>query len=720
MLGLSQQRWSSFAIETRHLLLAFALMVCLVAVSAIGIRTGYAQEDPALPRPEVPRPDFQRDAWANLNGTWDFAFDPDDQGLAEGWFDPASEALQASIVVPFPWQSTLSGVADPDQRGVAWYRRTFTVPAAWQGQQVVLHFGAVDYLARVWVNGQPVGAHEGGYDPFEFDITDLLTAGDNVVVVRVDDPADLSEIPHGKQSSIPPNPWDDVDFTPVSGIWQTVWLEARPAAHIAQAHITPDVPNAQAVFEVVVEAPAPASLTLQIDVEAPDGRTFARTQTLTLDAAGTQTASVTLDLPEPLLWEPETPYLYQVDLTLSAEGGTPDVVHTYFGMRSIAIEGQNVLLNGHPIYLMSALVQGYWPDGLYTAPSDEALRADIAYAKQIGFNGLRMHLKIEDPRWAYWADHLGLLLWNDVPCPVDFTPLARERVMHDLQAMIARDYNHPSIVIWSPYNESWGLEFRSDADVQTYLSTLYDQIRAWDPTRLIVDNSGWRHVRTDIADSHKYTDNEQEWRSFMTQLATTPAEVVVLGHPFFAQGRQYGGEPLMITEYGSGWGEERPAAFRGQTMEIRHHEGVVGYTYTELYDIEHELAGLAHYDRTLKNITDDLTLINSADFVGLDYRGNIIVRPGTALEVPIFVSAYGQPALSSAIVDWRLMRLAADPEMLLAGSYGTVELTPYGVTELTPLALTLPEGRGSVRLWVEVREPDGTLRARTSLDLEVF
>ncbi len=673
-----------------------------------------------IPRSEYPRPDFQRDNWSNLNGTWDFAFDPDDQGLEQHWFDPAREVLQDSIVVPFPWQSTLSGIAEPSQHGVAWYRRTFTVPNAWQGQRVALHFGAVDYRAQVWVNGQSVGEHEGGYDPFEFDITDILGAGDNAVVVRVDDPADLSEIPHGKQSSSPPNPWDDVDFTTVSGIWQTVWLEAHPAAYIRQAQITPDVPNERATFEVAVEAPMPSGLELQIDIQAPDGRTFSQLQTLALTTAGTHTATVIVDLPNPLLWEPETPHLYQVDLRLGAPGGDPDVVHTYFGMRSIAVREQNVLLNGHPIYLRSALVQGYWSDGLYTAPTDEALRADIAYAKQIGFNGLRMHLKIEDPRWAYWADRLGMLLWNDVPSPVDFTAAARERLTHDLQAMIVRDYNHPSIVIWSPYNELWGLEFRSDGDVQAYLSALVDQIRTWDSTRLVVDNSGWRHVKTDIADLHKYTDNAQEWRTFMMQLETAPMEVVVLGHPFFAQGQHYGGEPLMITEYGTGWGEDRPVGFQWQTTEIRHHEGVVGYTYTELYDIEQELAGLAHFDRSPKAINYDLALINSADFVGLDYRGNILLKRGTSIEVPLFVSAYGQPALSAAVVNWRLERIADEPETLLEGSYGTLMLTPYAVTDLVPLALTLPESRGSVRLWVEVRDPEGNLRAQNSLDLGVF
>lgn len=702
-----------------RLLILIILLLSFAVVSAAPEQV--TQEKMDIPRPEYPRPDFQRDNWLNLNGTWDFAFDTGNVGLEQNWFDPTSEAFQDSIVVPFPWQSTLSGIVEPPQYGVTWYRRVFTVPEGWANQQVVLHFGAVDYWARVWVNGQLVGEHEGGYTPFEFDITDMLTAGENRVVVRVEDPADLSEIPHGKQSSTPPNPWDDVDFTTVSGIWQTVWLEARPATYIAQVHITPDVPNESAMFAVTVESPISEPLELQVTVHTPDGRTVSQTQPLVFDETNSkQTLTINMDIADPLLWEPETPHLYEVDLTLSASGNPPDVLHTYFGMRSIEVSGENILLNGHPVYLRSALVQGYWPDGLYTAPSDEAFQADITLAKQLGFNGLRMHLKIEDPRWMYWADRLGMLLWNDVPCPVDFTVLARERLTHDLKAMIERDYNHPSIVIWGPYNESWGLEFRSGMDVQVYLSDLYDQIKAWDPTRLVVDNSGWRHVTTDIADSHKYTANNFEWSDYLTQLETTPMEVTVLGHPFFAEGQQYSGQPLMVSEYGTGWGEERPIDFQWQTREIRRHAGLVGYTYTELYDIEHELAGLARYDRTLKQSTYDFATVNGADFVGLDYRGNPIVRTGQVLDVPIFITLYGQPALSTAKVDWRLERITGEPATLLNGSYGTLTLTPYTVNDLPPLSLTLAKDRGSVRLTVEVRDLDGTLRAFNTLDLGVF
>jgi len=676
------------------------------------------QETAVTSRLEYPRPDFQRDNWLNLNGTWAFAFDPNQVGLEQKWFDPNSEAFQKSIIVPFAWQSTLSGIAEPSQYNVAWYRRAFTVPETWADQHVVLHFGAVDYQAQVWVNSQLVGKHEGGYIPFEFDITDRLITGENQVVVRVEDPADLTEIPHGKQSSNPPNPWDDVDFTTVSGIWQTVWLEARPAAHITQVHITPDVPNSRAMIAVKVESPLTQNVELQITVQSPDKRTVSHSQPIVLDKTNIgQTFTITIDLSSPLLWEPETPYLYYVDLKLSTPDQSSDVLHTYFGMRSIEVSGSNILLNGHPIYLRSALVQGYWSDGLYTAPSDEALKSDITLAKQMGFNGLRMHLKIEDPRWAYWADQLGMLLWNDIPCPVKFTSLARERLTRDLQAMIERDYNHPSIVIWSPYNESWGLEFRSDVDVQQYLSDLYKQIKDWDPTRLIVDNSGWRHVRTDIADSHKYTDNTYAWNDYLSQLETSPMEVTVLGHPFFAEGQVYGGQPLMVSEYGTGWGDERPVDFQWQTKEIRRHGGLVGYTYTELYDIEHELAGLARYDRTVKQIAYDLATVNTPDFIGLDYQGKLFVKSGQVIDVPIFISAYGQPALSTAIVDWRLESIGDEPKPLLSGSYGALTLIPYSVTNLAPLSFTMPDYRGSVRLTVEVRASDGTPRTSNSLNL---
>lgn len=677
-------------------------------------------QNDSLPRPEYPRPDFQRDTWMNLNGTWKFRFDPDDVGVSEAWYAPESAAIAGQITVPYPWQSALSGVQDLLHHGVAWYRREVEIPQSWDGGRVVLHFGAVDYAAQVWVNGQLQGEHEGGYTPFEFDITPVLQAGENTIAVRVDDPANLWEIPHGKQKSIPPNPWDDVSFTTTSGIWQTVWLETRPASYIVSAHITPDLPNQSAVFDVILHVDDLTARQLDVALTAPDGTLLAPLNVDVSPAeAGAQTLHFVVPVESPLLWDILQPNLYEVVLRLKTPGDADDVVSTYFGMRSIETRGNEVLLNGRPIYLMSALDQGYWPDGLYTAPSDDALLADIDYALRLGLNSLRKHIKIEDPRFAYWADRRGLLLWNDTPSPVAFTELARARLERDLREMIDRDYNHPSIIVWSPYNESWGLEFRSDKRIQDYLISLYDQIKQWDPTRLVIDNSGWRHVVTDIADSHKYTDDPVEWRGFMTLLANDPMTIQVLGHPFFAGVYDYNGQPLMISEYGSGWRDDRSWSFKWQTNEIRRHPNVSGYTYTELYDIEHEYAGYALYDRTPKDFGYDPAMINSPDFVVLDYRQSPTITPGAALEVGVAVSAYGLPELHNGTLRWRLEAVTPNDIQPLAQGEQTVSLTPFTVTPVESIQLTVPEANGPVKLWVELLDADGHTRAQNYLDFQI-
>ena len=674
-------------------------------------------EQTAIPRPEHPRPDFQRDDWLNLNGEWAFRFDPEDEGVAAGWDHPDSTAALEgrTITVPFPWQSELSGV-EQNYAGVAWYWRSFSAPD-WGDRRVWLNFGAVDYFAQVWVNGQRVGEHEGGYTPFAFDITDALRAGENVLAVRVEDPPDLFEIPHGKQSSTPPNPWDDCDFSTSSGIWQTVWLEARPATYIAAARITPDVPGARAVFDVEVAAAQTGAFMLDAAITSPSGKTLTQTVQAQAEAPGPLTLRFEVPIDAPELWDIRAPNLYDVTLTLNSG----DVVHTYFGMRSIEARDGKIWLNGRPIYLMSALDQGYWPGGIYTAPTDDALRADIELALRLGLNGLRKHIKIEDPRFAYWADKLGLLLWNDAPSPVLFTELARQRLTRDVHEMILRDYNHPSIIIWSPYNESWGLEFRSDRNVQEHLIALYDQIKAWDPTRLVVDNSGWRHVKTDIADSHRYTDDPVDWRGILTMLETDPLSVVVLDHPFYAHGLKWAGEPLMMSEYGTGWIDDRSWSFRWQTNELRRHAGIIGYTYTELYDIEHERAGFLLYDRTPKDFGFDVAMFNSEDFIVLDgYKLPTTLRPGDVLKVPVYISAYGMPEWSAGTVRWRLSAVVpeTDKPPLVAGEFAAT-FAPYTVTPLEPITLTVPEAQGPAQLWAEVVDAVGSVRARNYLDFEI-
>ncbi|NJM06894.1 glycoside hydrolase family 2 [Candidatus Gracilibacteria bacterium] len=604
----------------------------------------------SIPRPEHPRPSFERPEWQNLNGAWGFRRDPDHTGMAERWFRAQAADFEQTISVPFPWQSERSGIADTAYRGVVWYRRNFVVPSNWQGQRIFLNFGAVDYSARVWVNDQLLGEHEGGYTPFAFDVTDALRGGENTLVVRVDDPVPQDEIPHGKQRNVPPDPWDDVAFTPSSGIWQTVWIEARPATYLLSAEITPDIDRQQATLALRVMAGVDGVAALDLMLESPVGALITAQAVLDLKMGAVTSSTLTLPIPQPQLWDIDTPQLYTATLRLRGPDEALDMVRTSFGMRKIEVRDGKVWLNNRPIYLMSALDQGYWPDGLSTAPSDDAIRADIAYAKSLGLNGLRKHLKIEDPRYAYWADRLGILLWYDTPNPTRFTSLARERLLRDLDGMIARDYNHPSIIVWSPYNESWGLEFRlgTNDEMQAWVAYLYDHIKQRDPTRLVVDNSGWSHVKTDIADSHYYTNDPVEWRGAVTLLATAPDDLVVLGHRFFANSYRYGGEPLMMTEYGGGWREDRSWDLRWQTSELRRHPQIVGYTYTELYDIEHEYAGYAHYDRTPKDFGYDIATVNSADFVGLDYRETATLRPGAEITVIPFISAYAKDPLGAA------------------------------------------------------------------------
>ena len=679
----------------------------------------------SIPRPEHPRPDFRRDAWLNLNGAWEFRYDPDDLGEVQQWHRQDCTGYDQRIVVPFPWQSELSGQHNPDYRGVAWYRRSFTVPKAWREQRVFLCFGAVDYQATVWVNDHLMGKHEGGYTPFAFDITETLKQGDNSVVVRVADPADLREIPHGKQRSIPSDPWENCQFTPSSGIWQTVWLELRPPSHITTVCITPDVDSSCARFELSVHGAAVAQgdAAILVSIQTPSGETLRAHASIALEAGQTTMAVVTVSIPDPQLWDVDTPNLYHVTLSLQLSGQPEDIVNAYFGMRKVAVHEGKVWLNHHPVYLMSALDQGFWPQGIHTAPSDDALRSDIAYAKRLGLNGLRKHIKIEDPRFAYWADVLGLLLWCDAPSPTSFTDLACRRLERDLQAMIERDYNHPSIIIWCPYNESWGFEFRLAANpiMQEWMAALYDHVKTLDPTRLVVDNSGWSHVKSDIADFHYYTDYEAEWRSVANVFAHEPDEATVLGHPLFAQGYSWQREPLMMSEYGAGWKDDRSWHLRWQTNELRRHPEIVGYTYTELYDIEHERAGYALYDRTPKDFGYDPATLNSDDFVVLDHRGPVTLWPGEPLRVDTYASLYGRP-IQEGTLYWQVTSVVPSGEetAVLVDGRQTVQVQPHAVTRLPEISTFVPEIQGPIQLSAWLTDVAGSELARNYLDFEVF
>jgi hypothetical protein len=475
----------------------------------------------------------------SLDGVWDARLDPTDDGLAGGWSNPAAP-FDRQLVVPLPWQA-----ADPALRkyaGLVWYRRTFEVPADWRGGQVALRFGAVDYTADVWVNGTHVGSHTGGYTPFEIECGDTIRwDGPNTVTVRVFDPADVASIPHGKQGGR----W----YTPVSGPWQPVSLVVRPGERIERVRCVPDA--LQGTVSITVAAHglgAPRAVDLELREADTDQVVASHRVLLAADAA---TGHVAISLPNPRLWEPASPHLYVVRATLrpiDGSGAPLDTVEERFGLRTIEVRGGRLLLNGRPLYLRGALDQGYWPDTLYTAPADDEIEREIQLARSLGFNMLRKHIKPEDPRYLDAADRLGQLIWAEPANPIRFDETARAGLRRDLLAMIERDFNHPSVVIWSLYNEDWGITgVWNDAERQRWLTDLYAEVKALDPTRPVCDNSGWAHVITDLNDYHEYYAAPERIGRFRERLD------FILGQPDdnFAQDHPSRGEPILISELGN-------------------------------------------------------------------------------------------------------------------------------------------------------------------------
>nr|HRJ43815.1 glycoside hydrolase family 2 TIM barrel-domain containing protein [Caldilineaceae bacterium] len=443
------------------------------------------------PRPDYPRPYLRRAEWRSLNGPWRFAFDPHVHGEQMGWHRGGGPSTgsggggkELTISVPFPWESPLSGVAAPEYRGAGWYEREVTIPAEWTGVRPFLNFNAVDWSARVWVNGQMAAEHDNGYLPFSIDLSEYAQPGETVTVtLRAWDIAEATTLV-GKQ--VPH--W----YTYSSGIWQSVWLEPRAASHITGVAISPDVANQQASAQVDLSVATAGSYRLRLS--SPDDNFPAIESSHNLQP-GSQTVALTFAVPKPKLWSPESPHLYDVRVELLAADGAGDSATTYFGMRTVSRgkwngkEYEYILLNGEPVYLRGALDQAFHPDGLHTYPTDEIIRGDIQLAKELGLNLLRCHIKINDPRYYYWADKLGLLIFYDMPSPDMDTPSMRRTFEAALRGAIARDFNSPSIIAWIIFNETWGLTKHHTADGQRWLAELAELTRQLDPTRLVEDNS---------------------------------------------------------------------------------------------------------------------------------------------------------------------------------------------------------------------------------------
>jgi len=537
---------------------------------------------PAGPLPEYPRPQLVRSAWLNLNGLWQYAIRPKDA-------EAPGAAYDGAILVPFAPESSLSGVGKmvgPDNR--LWYRRTFRVPAAWAGKRIWLRFDAVDWDATVIVNGRRVGTHTGGYDPFAFDVTDVLAAGggEQELVLSVWDPSDAGPQPRGKQVLKPRGIW----YTPTTGIWQTVWLEPLPVQAIERLKLTPDADRGTVTIEARRYAPGDGC-TLRASALA-GGQTVA-------SGEGPASAPLRLTIPRPHLWAPGDPFLYDLKVALVRNGTVIDEATGYFGLRKISLGpgsdgAARLLINGKPLFQFGFLDQGFWPDGLHTPPTDEAMRFDIASTLGFGMNLARKHIKVEPERWYYWADKLGLLVWQDMPSGGNDTPEARKNFASEWQRLIDARYNHPSIVMWVPFNEGWG---QPDADGTRAVAEWTAQ---YDPTRLVNNTSGWRDAGAGhVADVHQYPGPS------MPALERTRA--AVLG--------EFGG--LGLPTRGHTWQDEKnwgyvsyrspvelQQAYQERLAQLRLlvARGLSAAIYTQTTDVEIETNGLMTYDRAIVKI----------------------------------------------------------------------------------------------------------------------
>ncbi|HLL55262.1 MAG TPA: glycoside hydrolase family 2 TIM barrel-domain containing protein [Myxococcaceae bacterium] len=579
-----------------------------------------------IPRAEHPRPDLVRADWRTLNGRWEFDFDDGDRGLAERWYAPGSRRFTKTIIVPFAFQTRLSGIGDTAFHDVVWYRRALDIPEAFRhgGRRLVLHFGAVDYEAKVWINGELAGAHRGGHVGFELDVTDLLKPEGNEVVVRVHDPSTDRTIPRGKQFWEPRS--EGIWYTRTTGIWQPVWIESVDASHVRRLRVTPDVDRSRVAIEAFLSRPAPGSrlrttVSLKGKLQAQSEVTLTNARPLAVHQLANQR-----------LWSPWEPTLYDLTVELVAEDGRVlDRVVSYFGQRKVSTHEGRVYLNNYPYYLRLVLDQGYWPESLLTPPSDEAMLFDIRTAKAMGFNGARKHQKVEDPRWLYWADREGYFVWGEMANAQDYSDEYVARFTEEWQEIVARDYNHPSIIVWVPINESWGvLDIFTDRQQQEHAKTMYYLLRSLDGTRLVIDNDGWEHTdATDLFALHDYARTGEELAAKYKILETDTTRIPRNARDVLAAGYRYNGSPLMLTEFGgiayragapraqNEWGysgieptkEALTKRLDGLVKAIVSNKAWAGFCYTQLTDVEQEINGLMTYDRKPKAPPEELKKI---------------------------------------------------------------------------------------------------------------
>lgn len=566
-------------------------------------------------RPEYPRPQLQRREWLSLNGEWEFAYDDSRVGDRDQWY-VQEKRFERTIQVPFAYQSPLSGIGDTDFHDLVWYRRRFDVPEGWRGRQIVIHFGAVDYEARVWINGHLAAIHEGGHTPFHADITHFLQDEGNVIVVRAEDDSKDMTLPRGKQY------WEEksasIFYTRTTGIWQSVWLEPVSPVHLAKVKYKPDIDQNDIQVRMFT-----SGLTDQQDVRMRlcisfQGEAVAEEYFTVRNREETRTIRLH-DFNDHGLgrwWTPEQPNLYDITFQLLVNEVETDRCDSYFGMRKVSIENGKFNLNNRPYFMRLVLDQGYFPDGILTPPSEDAILKDIELTKAMGFNGVRKHQKTEDPRFLYHCDRQGLLVWGECASAYSYSEEYVRKFTKEWQEILERDYNHPSIVVWVPLNESWGVpNIQVDSRQQQHGLSMFHLLKSLDDTRPVVFNDGWEMMQTDIVCIHDY-----EWKEEVLTERYATVECAVNAMPanrnIFVGGARYEGQPILVTEFGGisyqksdweGWGysgadneEDFLQKLRGVIGAMYTSPIVQGFCYTQLTDVEQEINGLLTYDRIPK------------------------------------------------------------------------------------------------------------------------
>jgi beta-galactosidase/beta-glucuronidase len=568
-----------------------------------------------------PRPQLRRARWTDLCGEWDFQYDDDNEGLDEHWYAP-NVGFGGKIVVPFPPESSASGVGDTSFHPVVWYRRTFDDVRADADERLLLHFGAVDYRAQVWVDGQHVASHEGGHSPFVADITrELAPNRRHEVVVRAEDfPSDRFQ-PRGKQDWLeePHEVW----YHRTTGIWQPVWLEPVPHTYVKSIRWVAAPEDMRVRAGVTLHADQVSKVSVLVRLTRGE-------QVLAEEVMETTEPQVDVSLeindapPSPLgeglSWSPEHPTLIDAHIEV-VQGARRDTVESYLGIRSVGVKDGRFALNGEPYYLRLVLEQGYWPGTHLAAPSPDALRAEVELIRELGFNGARVHQKVEDPRFLYWCDRLGLIVWGEMANAVEFSPAAIVRLTREWTEVVQRDWSHPSIVAWVPINESWGFpDLHNDPAQQAYVKAIYFLTKALDPTRVVVANDGWEYIAGDLVTVHDYAGSGAElFTRYGTAeaMATTLARGGVSNDKRLVLSDDYRGRPVLLTEFGGLTSPPEPgrpwfgysivasrAELEARLSEVL--EGVAkcsalsGFCYTQLTDTWQETNGLTTEHRVPK------------------------------------------------------------------------------------------------------------------------